>query len=571
MLTIEKISKFSDVLELKDIWNSLLERSDCNIAYLTHEWFCTAYEYLDKDKELSVLLIRDENEVIGIAPLLLSKERIFGLPVKRIGFVKNANTPYQDFILIRRKEECFQLILHYLKRNSWPWCIVELHEMRDRSENIKILQKLCKSNNFFFNKTFQSYSWYLLTNSSWEEGLAKVKPRVRKEFRRKLARLEHLGELKVEIVTEIADIKKHLEVYLDFHARTWKGRESNPEFYFKIAEHFARKRKLLLYVLLLNNRPVSYLYSIKSGKILFGLKTSYDPSYFAFSPGIALFYKSIQKMFHDRDIGEFDIGRGDERFKREWASVAYEQSSVILGRKDVLNCIYFPSKFTIAPFCRDRIILKNVFSGLKVILNTYKQAKKGVKKAGLLGYLWSLIRKSIALIYSKTEVYIFEKKISGARVKNRPDDGLLFRFAELDDVIPLVVATEARNLKDIENRLENNEKCLLVTDGQEILYYFWLTPRRFCVEQVNRQIRLGNNELCLQDFKGPNSLRDIDLFAKVFEKVCIELSQENYGTILAASNKIDSYRNTLLESLGFQVVEKITGRRFFGPISARHY
>lgn len=570
MLTIEKISKLSELLELKDIWNNLLARNeDYNIPYLTHGWFSTAYEYLDKDKELSVLLIKDENQVIGIAPLLLSREKLLGFPIKRIGFVKNANTPYQDFILTEKKEECFRLILQYLKRNSWPWCIVELHEMRDRSENLKILQKLCDSNNFFFNKTPQSYSWYLSTNSSWEEGLGKIKPKVRKEFRRKIKRLEGLGQLNIQVVTEIADIKRHLEVYLDFHARTWKGRESNPEFYFKIAEYFAKKSNLLLYALLLNNQPIAYLYSIKSYKTLFGLKTTYNPSYYAFSPGIALFYQSIEKMFHDRDIVEFDIGRGDERFKSEWTSLAYEQFSIILGRKDILNSIYFFSKFKIAPFCRDKIVLKNILNGLKVILNTSKKEIKGLKRDGLLGYLWSLIQKSLSLIYIKTEVNIFEKKIISARTEIASDDNLIYRFAELNDLIPLVVAMESRNLKDVQNKLKSNEKCFVVMDEHEILYYFWLTPHQFSIKHVDREIRLKDNQLFLLDFKNPNNLDDLGLFTKTFEKACDKLSQNKYGAVIAASNKLDSYKNKLIESLGFQIVEKITRRKFFRHISAR--
>lgn len=564
MLTIEKISKSSDLLELKDIWNNLLERSDCNIPYLTHEWFSAAYEYLDKDKELFILLVKDENEVIGIAPMLLSKEKILGFSIKRIGFINNAYTPYQDFILTGKKEECLQLILQYIKTNSWPWCIVELHEMRDTSENIKFLQRLCEDSNFFFNKKFKSYSWYLPTNSSWEEGLAKLTPSVRKEFRRKVKRLERLGKLKLEVITEISDIKRHLEVCFDFYARTWKGREPRPEFYFKIAESFAKECNLFLYALLLNNRPISYLYCIKSSKTLLGIKTTYDPSYYAFSPGIVLFYKCIEKLFHDKGIFEFDIGRGNERFKREWTPLAHEQFSLVLGRKDILNSIYFLSKFKIVPFCRDKIILKNILKGLKVILNASKEVKKGVKKDGLLGYFRRLIRKSTTVIYNKTEVRIFEKKISSAKMEIPSDDGHLCRFANLDDLIPLVIAMEARNLKDVESRLKNNADCLLVIDGQKILYHFWLTPCQFYLEQVNKKIKLQDNQVFLQNLKDPNALDDIDLFAKVFERVCIELSQKNYEAILTACNQVDSDKKKLLESIGFQEVNKITSRRFFG-------
>ena len=123
------------------------------------------------------------------------------------------------------------------------------------------------------------------------------------------------------------------------------GREKNPEFYYKITKIFSKEQNIFLYTLHLNNKPIAYLYCIKMGNILYGLKTTYDSAYYAFSPGVVLFYKSIEHMYNQKNIEKFEIGRGEERFKKEWPTLSDKQSISYLGNRRLTNTIYFIFKF----------------------------------------------------------------------------------------------------------------------------------------------------------------------------------------------------------------------------------
>ena len=65
-----------------------------------------------------------------------------------------------------------------------------------------------------FNRQFYlSTSWSAGTSSSWEIGLAKMPSKVRKEFKRKIRRIEKLGRLSLKIIIDIVDIEKHLDKF----------------------------------------------------------------------------------------------------------------------------------------------------------------------------------------------------------------------------------------------------------------------------------------------------------------------------------------------------------------------
>ena len=119
MLTIEIITEYNKLESIKEIWNALHRKSNNHAPYLTYEWFTTAWECLDSDKELHIILVKDDGEIISIVPLLNSRKKFLGISINKLCFIRNANTPFQDFILTRKKEESITLLLDYLFRSRF--------------------------------------------------------------------------------------------------------------------------------------------------------------------------------------------------------------------------------------------------------------------------------------------------------------------------------------------------------------------------------------------------------------------------------------------------------------------
>jgi hypothetical protein len=68
------------------------------------------------------------------------------------------------------------------------------------------------------------------------------------------------------------------------------------------------------------------------------------------------------------------------------------------------------------------------------------------------------------------------RKISCDDISNVPaNPAQEIRFASPADVYRLAVAMSSRNLKDVEDRLQNGERCILILEDGRIRAHFWLS------------------------------------------------------------------------------------------------
>ncbi len=104
-MDIEVISEYKNFISLEEEWNSLLEKCPNENVFLRHEWFRCWWEAFGKNKQLYIILVKDTGKIIGIAPLMISKDNYRGFPVKKLSFIKDDNTAHADFIIPERKKE----------------------------------------------------------------------------------------------------------------------------------------------------------------------------------------------------------------------------------------------------------------------------------------------------------------------------------------------------------------------------------------------------------------------------------------------------------------------------------
>src|SRR3989338_6121715 len=104
---IVKEEKFRD---LKIEWDQLLSLSSTNAVYLTWEWLFTWWEIFGDDRrELFIIAVRENGQLIGIAPLIIHNVEDFNLfTFRRIEFLGTGEeekdevcSNYMDFIIAK--------------------------------------------------------------------------------------------------------------------------------------------------------------------------------------------------------------------------------------------------------------------------------------------------------------------------------------------------------------------------------------------------------------------------------------------------------------------------------------
>ena len=74
-MRVEDIDCFES---LRDCWNVILERNtlENNNVFLTWEWVSTWWKYFGKGRKLLILVVKDNEEILAIAPLMLSAYKL---------------------------------------------------------------------------------------------------------------------------------------------------------------------------------------------------------------------------------------------------------------------------------------------------------------------------------------------------------------------------------------------------------------------------------------------------------------------------------------------------------------
>src|SRR5437016_4692981 len=81
---------------LRDEWNDLAERCPTSTVYQTWEWNEAWWRAFGRGKRLFVLLARDRNKLLGIAPFYISRH--LNTPLRRLAFLGTGVTDYLDFL-----------------------------------------------------------------------------------------------------------------------------------------------------------------------------------------------------------------------------------------------------------------------------------------------------------------------------------------------------------------------------------------------------------------------------------------------------------------------------------------
>ena len=139
MISVERIDTLQGLDGLKDVWDRLLAKSDFRNIFLTFDWLRTWWKIFGEDRELYVLVVKSDDEIIGVAPLMLETSRRPGRIIKVIRFIGTPNVDYGDFIG-EDKKLIVEHMAEYLLRNRKDWFRVELDQISELSSTLSCLK-----------------------------------------------------------------------------------------------------------------------------------------------------------------------------------------------------------------------------------------------------------------------------------------------------------------------------------------------------------------------------------------------------------------------------------------------
>ena len=162
-----------------------------------------------------------------------------------------------------------------------------------------------------------------------------------------------------------------------------------------------------------------------------------------------------------------------------------------------------------------------------------------------------------AFIYHKIEIDLLKLTISSGEANDNKLDNLSYKFAHSDDQDQLAVAMKSINLKQISQRFDKNDKCLIISNNNEILYYFWFAYNEIILADINESMRLNNDQVFLYDYSAITNSK----VENIFHTICQKLVEEDKKEILTAINFANQDPSKKFGELGFKKYNRIVKRK----------
>jgi hypothetical protein len=363
---VDIVRDYEQFVALEHEWNEAVDRARIPHPFLRHEWVRTWWDSFgpsapsgrskQPNRQLNILVVREDGRIVGIAPLMRESAVVYGLPVRRLALLANDHTPRADFVVTGNGEAIYRAIWIVLFGDIDGWDVLQLTQLPRTSPTIAAMSRLASGEQLPIGTWKSTDSPYLELGDTWDSYWASLSAKFRSNVRNRLSRLTQIGEPALEILCDEAAIAGACRDAWRLEASGWKDREgtsigSDPaveKFYTLLAERAADRGWLRLLFLTVGDRRIAVSYGACYDQRLFLFKTGYDREFHTCSPFKLLTYFAAQEGYA-RGLREIDFLGDTEPWKQEWTSTTRGHDWLFIFSNSKRARLLHSIKFQMAP------------------------------------------------------------------------------------------------------------------------------------------------------------------------------------------------------------------------------
>ena len=331
---VEEVNDLEELGSYRLLWNSLLPQTRGATFFHSLDWLETYWRHFGHRQRLRVLVVAARGKPVGILPLAVRRERT------RIGTVRVLGYPLDDwgtFYGPIGPAPTATLLggLRHLRGSRRDWDLLDLRYVDNDQCDHGRTQHAMRMAGFRPHQQAWAQTTVVDLSGTWEQYWMTRRKKWRHNVRRCQRRLSEEGELThVRYRPEGAaagDGDPRWDLYdacekLAF--RSWQATSSNGTtlchesirpFLRDVHAAAARTGSLDLNLLLLDGRPISFVYNYHYRGQVYGLRMGYDPAMARLGPGSVLQRLVLEDGFRRGDR-LYDLGIGSMECKRYWQS-----------------------------------------------------------------------------------------------------------------------------------------------------------------------------------------------------------------------------------------------------------
>lgn len=565
VLSVSRIDTAEAFEALEPVWNRLLSQSDIDNIFLTYGWVHTWWEVFGENHELYILLVRSEEEPVGIAPLMLTTSSKYGTKHKLIRFIGTPNSDYNDFIG-EDKSAITEEILKYLHRCKDEWTKIELSQIPQRSATLKALQDILgKSDASYRIKEIETVFSYVYDGNEADRRDFTIKPN--RNLKAAMRFFRKTGGLTLERIRDEAGIEKLLPDFYHSHMMRWrqKGAPSkflNPklrDFHGALVKKLAPLNQICFMVLKHGGEPLAHLFAYDYNKAIYLYNIANGTFYQKRSPGIILFHLLIEMTMRE-GYDEVDFARGAGSHKGKFinrTSINYQVTIYDRRFECLLSRLYDRLKRTssVEKFAQNKR-LQDIKARMKSHYSAY-----GIRLL-LLGAIKVILR--VVVDYKAVLVFYREgKPIS--ELSKKP--GLSIEQLGPDNIETIAFflgfASGSGEHRVVEERFNLGGECFIAKQDGVMAAMSWGVLRKGDIPDFDKTLVLEDSEVLLSKPFISLIYKDNGIDNHLITHMTNEYLKRNCRVIALCSN-LDSDRQTFLRELAYSHISTIRYLKILG-------
>lgn len=326
------IEKEQEFKEVRDIWDELVCRSKTSTPFQLWGWSYYWWKHLKGDKALKIILVEDTvGELVAISPTCI--ESYEGLAVMKI--IGTRGTDYLD--IISDKDDYGKAttgIIDWFVENR-NISIIHIEDIPDKSPIFIYLPGLIKKHNLVWEKELLCQTMKIDLEGGWGKYLDNLSNKKKKEIaydRRYIDKKAGKISYKKSGAADFdIHVKHHQERQSNAGNQGSYFREETVSFMTDVASYFDKKGILDLSFLLVEEKKVASTYGAVLNNKKFLITVGFDPTLEKFSVGSVLYGIDIEDAIN-RELGLYDLSRGDEKYKRSWGARSEANYRVVISK-----------------------------------------------------------------------------------------------------------------------------------------------------------------------------------------------------------------------------------------------
>jgi CelD/BcsL family acetyltransferase involved in cellulose biosynthesis len=301
-LSVEEIRTLDGFEALEKAWNELVERSNSPHLASTFTFAFTWWKRRGHGKQLFILLLKEGERLVGIAPLAISEARWGIVHIRKVSLIVPEWLETDFIVEPGQRRECIKLAIEYSFRKTGCYKM-EFLGIPDESGSLPILKEL----GLRFSREFNSAGCYLPIEGTWDSFMKEKSESFRYALKRYEKQLGSKGKLETVRVRRTDNPAELLERLTAVDQRSWKAGEKSWGVMSDLLTRCNENGWLDIFLEELDGTPIIYLFLIRYKGKAYAMYTNYGLEHASDSPGLVLFKHALKQLFQERDVYELDF------------------------------------------------------------------------------------------------------------------------------------------------------------------------------------------------------------------------------------------------------------------------